>query len=155
MPDAPPDLPEQPVWDWLAARGVPFDVPTATLIALHGTSVPGPSPDAVCRLPGTRVVRHQLHGLEFDTERLCGPPAPPASLTARVYDGADGHATFEAAAADLAHQLGPPEKPGPYPASNVRTGRWGVRPGNRQPHVLAAGAQPDGVHLCVSEPAPA
>ena len=112
------------MWDWLDAAGVPFAVPTATLIAQHGTSVPGPGQDPVCRLPASRVVAHQRDGLTIDTVRLHGPPAPPTALTAHVYDGADGHASFEAAVADLKQQLGPPDAAGALVSSNVRTARW-------------------------------
>ena len=118
--------PEQPVWDWLAAHGVPFAVPTATLVSAHGTVAPGPGRDPVCVLPGTPLVRHQLRGLAVDVARLRGATAPPTHLHAPVYDGADGLGTFHAVSEDLAQHFGPATRATAGAASNtnVYSAEW-------------------------------
>ena len=66
----------------------------------------------------------QLHDLGFTAAWLHGPLAPPTRLGTRIYDGADGVASFSAARDGLARALGAPDEPGLLDPANVRQSVW-------------------------------
>ena len=111
---------EAPVWDWLAAHGVPYDATVAAVVERYGYASAGPDGHPRCLV---RDARDVVPGQVDPVEASVGPDSafPPTLFYARAYDGHDPEGTYRRASRALVETLGPGRSSG---GANVLGLEW-------------------------------